>query len=153
MTVRFERNTSTLALGDCRSFRSKAESELLPGFANAIVKAEKVHPRDTRTRGQCRCQMKSVKCADRLRGKPMSRSVNNVRTESQHLPMRRRRIQMRPAIGSSGFIDLPQGDRADQHAIALEQREIGGHHQLRMTQHLANAVTGLFSEQPRQHGA
>ena len=50
-----------------------------------------------------------------------------------------RRIQVRPAIGGSGFIDFSERDRADQHSIALEKHEIGGHHQLGTAEHLAIA--------------
>jgi len=60
--------------------------------------------------------------------------------------MRRRHIEKRATIGGGGFVDLTERDRADQHPIALDEREIGGHHQVGVTQHVPNAWTGFFAE-------
>jgi hypothetical protein len=127
----------------------KSEAELLPRPANAIIKTQKFYARDSGTYGQCGRQVNRVQGADGFRGKRMSRSLNNVRTDSQHVPVGSRRIQVRPAIGGRGFIDLSERDRADQHSIALKKREIGGHHQVGTAEHLAYAAAGAFPEQPR----
>src|SRR5205807_6658088 len=103
------------------SLRLKSESKLLPGFANAAIKTQEVHPRDSGAYGQCRRQVNRVKRADGFCGKRTPRSVNNVRTDSPQVPVGRRSIQVRPAISSCGFIGFSKRDRADQHAIALKE--------------------------------
>src|SRR5215469_11043853 len=62
-------------------------------------------------------------------------------------------IQMRPAISRFGFIDVSKHNRTDQHAITLNQRQIGGRHQLRTAEYLADAWSVLLSKQPCQHRA
>ncbi len=37
----------------------------------------------------------------------------------------------------------------EQAAIALDERQIGGHHQLGPAEHFAHGVAGFFPEQPR----
>jgi hypothetical protein len=41
--------------------------------------------------------------------------------------VRSSRIQVCPAIGGRHFIDFSERDRADEHAITLDEHEIGGH--------------------------
>jgi hypothetical protein len=53
-------------------------------------------------------------------------------------------IQERPAIGGRGFIDFPERDRTDQHAITLNEHEIGSHHKIRTPEHLADAAASRF---------
>ena len=119
-------------MGPCQwSPRLKSESELLPGSANAIIKTQEFHTRDGGTHGQCGRQVNRVKRAHGFCGKRTPRPVNNIRTESPQVPVGGRGIQVRPAIGSRGFIDFSERDGANQHAIALDEREIGGHHQAR----------------------
>jgi len=93
--------------------------------------------------------MNRVKGADGFREKRTPRSVNNVRTNAPQVPVGSRGIQVRPAIGDRGFLDFSKRARADQRAIALEERKIRGHHELGMAEHLAHGVAGFFPEQPR----
>ena len=79
----------------------------------------------------------------------MPRAFNNVRTDAPQVPVASCGIQVRPAIRGRGFIDFSGRDRADQHAITLNQRKIGGHHQFDMLKHLTHRVTSFFSKQPR----
>jgi len=58
--------------------------------------------------------------------------------------VRSRCIQVCPAIGGRGFIDFSERDRADEHAITLDEHEIGGHHELRTAEHLTDAAAGRF---------
>jgi hypothetical protein len=53
-------------------------------------------------------------------------------------------IQERPAIGGRGFIDFSKRDRTNQHAITLNEHEIGGHHKIRTPEHLADAAASRF---------
>jgi hypothetical protein len=46
-------------------------------------------------------------------------------------------------IGRGGFLDLPKGHRADQHAVALDECEIRGNDKLGRAQHLPNARRGI----------
>jgi len=47
----------------------------------------------------------------------------------------------------------PRVTAADQHAITLNQRKIGGHHQFGVLKHLTHRVTSFLSEQPRYYRA
>jgi hypothetical protein len=58
-------------------------------------------------------------------------------------------IQASPAVGGRDFIDFSECDRADQHAIALEECKIRSHHQLGTAEHRAHRVAGFFPQQPR----
>jgi len=53
-------------------------------------------------------------------------------------------IQERPAIGGRGFIDFSKRDRTNQHAITLNEHEIGGHHKIRTPEYLADAAASRF---------
>jgi hypothetical protein len=53
-------------------------------------------------------------------------------------------IQKRPAVGGRGFIDFPKRDRTDQHAITLNEHEVGSHHKIRTPEHLADAAASRF---------
>ena len=96
------------------SGRLKAKSQLRSCQANAIIEAEKFYARDAGTRCQRRRQVNRVERADRFRGKRLSRAINDVRAQSQQMPVRRRSIQMGAPIGRGGFLDLPKGHRADR---------------------------------------
>ena len=77
----------------------KAKSQLRSCQANAIIEAEKFYTRDGGTRCQRRRQVNRVERADRFRGKRLSRATNDVRAQSQQMPVRRRSIQMGAPIG------------------------------------------------------
>jgi len=53
-------------------------------------------------------------------------------------------IQVCPAIGGRGFIDFSKRDRTNQHAITLNEHEIGGHHKIRTPEHVADAAASRF---------
>jgi hypothetical protein len=125
------------------------EPKLFRGSANAVIKTQKLDPGDGRTNGQCRCQVNRIKCPNGFGRKRMPRAFNNVRTDAPQVPVASCGIQVRPAIRGRGFIDFSGRDRADQHAITLNQRKIGGHHEFGVLKHLTRRVTSFFSEQPR----
>jgi len=79
-----------------------------------------------------------------FRGKRTSRSVNNVQIDSAQVPVCSGCIQERPAIGGRGFIDFSKRDRTNQHAITLNEDEIGGHHKIRTPEHLSDAAASRF---------
>jgi hypothetical protein len=62
--------------------------------------------------------------------------------------LRSGRIQVCPALGGRRFIDFSKRDRSDDHAVTLDEHEIGGHHKLRMAEHLSDATAGRFPKQP-----
>lgn len=132
-----------------RLLRLKPEPELQPSSANTIIKAQEFHPRHNGTHGQYRRQVNRVKSADGFSGKRMPRSVDNVRTDSPQVPVGGGRIQVRASIGGRGFLDFSERDGANQHAIALDEGKIGGHHQFGMAEHRAHGAAGFFPEQPR----
>jgi len=147
------KESTTLMLRQRSSLWLKLESELLRGSADAIIKTQKFHSRYSGTDSQCRRQVNGVKGADGFRGKGMSRAVDNVRTDSPQVPVGGRGIQVCPAIGGRGFIDFSEGDGANQHAIALDERKIRGHHEFGTAEHFPHGVADFFPEQPRQHSA
>jgi len=55
-------------------------------------------------------------------------------------------VQVRASIGGRGFIDFSERDGANQHAIALDESKIGGHHQLGAAEHLAHGAAAFFPE-------
>src|SRR5215204_2869690 len=83
--------------------------------------------------------MNRVKSSDRLSAKRVSRAVNDVRAYSEDVPMRSRCVQVSAAIGRRALLELSKSHCADEHAIALEQCEIGGDHELRLAEDLAHA--------------
>src|SRR3989442_6309683 len=118
-----------------------------------MVKTQEFHAGNHRTYRQRRCQVNRVEGANRFHRKRTPRSINNVRAGPPYVPMRSPRIQMRTPIGGSRFIDLSEHDSTDQPAIALDERQIGGRHQLRPTEYLAYALAIRFSQQPCQYRA
>ncbi|HEV3419692.1 MAG TPA: hypothetical protein VG075_05270 [Candidatus Acidoferrum sp.] len=88
--------------------------------------------------------MNRIKGTHWFRGKRTSRSVNNVQTDSAQVPVCSGCIQERPAIGGRGFIDFSKRDRTNQHAITLNEDEIGGHHKIRTPEHLSDAAASRF---------
>jgi hypothetical protein len=64
-----------------------------------------------------------------------------------------RSIEVRAAIRGRSFVNLSEGDRADQYAITLDQHEIGCEHQFRLAERLSYAAATRFPEQPCQDGA
>ena len=130
----------------------KSESELDSGSANAIIKSQKFHARYSGTHGQCRRQMNRAKGADGLNGEPMPGPIQNVRTDSPQVPVSGGGIQVRASIGGRGFIDFSERDGANQHAIALDESQIGGRYQLGAPERLAHGRAAFFPEQPREDG-
>jgi hypothetical protein len=55
-------------------------------------------------------------------------------------------VQLRPAIGSRGFINFSERDGTNQHAIALHESKIGSRHQLGAAERLAHGAAGFFPE-------
>jgi hypothetical protein len=66
------------------------------------------------------------------------RAFNNARTDTPQLPVASCGIQVRPAVRGRGFVDFSGRDRADQHAITLNQRKIGRHHEFGVLKHLTH---------------
>jgi hypothetical protein len=95
-----------------------------------------------------------VKGAHRFRGKRTPCAVNNVQTESAQVPVRSSRIQVCPAIGGPPFIDFSERDRADEHAITLDEHEIGGRfHPCRAPYNHLASPTAISHQGQRPAGA
>jgi len=128
------------------SRRLKAESQLLPCSANAIIKTQEFDAPNGGTGRQCGRQVNGVERADRFRGKRAPRPINDFRAQSQHLPMRRPCVQIGASIGCGPLVDLTKSHRAAQHAITLKKCEIRRNDKLGVAQHLSNAPRGIFPE-------
>jgi hypothetical protein len=128
---------------------SHLEPKLFRGSANTVIKSQKFNPWDSRANGQCRCQVNRIKCPNGSGRKRMPRAFNNVRTDAPQVPVASCGIQVRPAVRGRGFVDFSGRDRADQHAITLNQRKIGRHHEFGVLKHLTHGATSFFSKQPR----
>ena len=115
----------------------QTEPELGSCSTNPIVQAEEFHARDTGSSGQCRREMNRVKRPDWFNRKRASRPVHNVCVQSEHVPVRRCRVQVGAPITRSRLVDLPERHGADEHAIALEQCQIGSDHELRFGENLS----------------
>ena len=83
----------------------------------------------------------------------MSRPVEDLRTDPPQLPVGGSRVQVSAPAGGGSLIDLSERDGTNQHAIALDERQIGSHHQFGAAEHFPHRPAFLFAEQPRQHRA
>ena len=68
--------------------------------------------------------MYGIERADRLYGKWLSRSIDDVRTEAQDMPTQCRRVQMSSTVSRCAFVDFVESDGSIQDTVTLYQREI-----------------------------
>jgi len=55
-------------------------------------------------------------------------------------------IEVRPATYGRGFVDLPERDRANQHAITLDKHEVGCEHEFRAAEPFSDPAASGFPE-------
>jgi hypothetical protein len=94
--------------------------------AHAIIEAQQSEADDRGTRNDQRCEVDGIECPNRITGKRLTRAVNYLARDSQHLPMSSSLNEVRSTVGSFGLRQFFERHRPQQYAISLDQRQVGG---------------------------
>jgi hypothetical protein len=94
-------------------------------LAHAIIEAQQSQADDRGTRNEQRCEMDCIECPNRITGKRLTRAINYLTRDPQHLPMSSSLDEVRSTIGSPGLRQFFERNRPQQYAITLDQRQIG----------------------------
>jgi len=107
------------------------EPEFLPGLADAIIEAEQ-RQSDYRSPGyQCRSEMDRIQCSNRFARKRLPGALHNLRRNTQYLPVRCRRRQVRASIRRLRLRQFTNCCRSKYDAITLDERQIRGNDNIR----------------------
>ena len=74
------------------------------------------------------------------------------RTDPQHVPMRRRGIQIRPAVGRVSLGEVTECRCSDQDPVTLDQGEIRGDDDVGVCQDVSHLGSRVLAQEPRQDG-
>ena len=85
--------------------------------------------------------MNRVQRPHRLAGKGLSRTLDDLGTNPQHVPVRRRSHEMCSPVSRLAFLQLAERDRTKKHTVALDQREVGGDDDLSGRQYFSDLGT------------
>jgi hypothetical protein len=94
--------------------------------AHAIIEAQQSEADDRGTRNDQRCEVDGIECPNRITGKRLTRAVDYLARDSQHLPMSSSLNEVRSTVGSVGLRQFFERHRPQQYAITLDQRQVGG---------------------------
>src|SRR5712692_3987285 len=113
-----------------RVSRKDTEAHLFGGTADALVEGEDSKLGHQGPREDGRGQVDRVEGADRLRGERSASPRHDLGVEVEGHPMIARARQHRSPLGRHGLREEVRGHRTDQDALALDQGEARGQHQL-----------------------
>jgi hypothetical protein len=92
-----------------------------------------------------------IECLSRITGKWLTRAVNYLARNSQHLPMRSGIDEMRPPVGSFGLCQFLERHCPQQDAITLDKRQVGRDDCFGFAEQPAHRGCSWLVEKPCQH--
>ena len=114
--------------------RTKLQSKSFGRLANAVIEAEQLESGDGRPSDEHRCEVYGIERPNRFSRKRLPSAIDDLWTYPQHVPMGRRCRQASSSVGRVGFRELVERDSANQHSLALEDREVRGDDDVRSAQ-------------------
>ena len=102
----------------------QSETEAPAHRTNAIVEAEQLDSGGSGTRRERRREMKRAKRPNRFIRKGLANAVDNLRTYPEQVPVSRCGVQVGTTVGCVGLGDLAERNRANEDAIAFDDRQI-----------------------------
>ena len=125
-----------------------------PGVrADAVIDTQDDDVRRSGLRSERAREVQRVEGPHGLLGKGRARAIDRVRPEPQQYPVCRDRAQFGTALGGLDFRDFSERGRPNEHAIALDERQVGRDDDLGRLETLQHFPGAGFAEQPRQHRA
>lgn len=121
--------------------------------AEVIVQAQYGEIRDRGSGHERRRQVERVQRTNGLFCKGLPCAIDHARTNAEDRPVRGGRGQLGASAGDVGFGEFAKRRRADEDAVALDEREVGRDHQLGRREAVADVGAARFTEQPREDGA
>ena len=83
--------------------RNNVQPEFLPGLADAIIEAEERQSHDRSPGHERRREMDRIQCSNRFARKRLPGTLHNLRRDTQDLPVRCGRRQVRASIRRLSF--------------------------------------------------
>ena len=68
--------------------------------------------------------MKRIERSNRLAWEWLTRALDDLWSDPQHMPVGRRRHQVGPPVGRFSFRQLAERDRTPEYTVAFDQRQI-----------------------------
>ena len=129
------------------------KTKAIGGSADAGIKAQHRQLGNSLATDQRAGQVDGIQRTDRLGRKRSTSPFHNLVIQPKQCPSRRDRIQPRLPIVGVGFVQFVEEHRSNQHAVTLNQREIGGDDELRVRERVGRQLASVLLQQPRQDGA
>ena len=107
------------------SGRFDRNTQLFRGLAHARVQTQQSEADDRGTRNEQRCEVDGIESPNRITWKRLTRPIDYLARNSQHLPMSRSRGEVRSTVGSFGLRQFFERQRPQQYAITFDQRQVG----------------------------
>jgi hypothetical protein len=126
-TATLRRSASMLLDGSRPPCSGRLDGDTKPccSLAHALIEAQQSEADDRGTRNEQRCEVDGIDCPNRITGKRLTRAVNYLARDSQHLPMSSSLDEVRSTVGSFGLRQFLERHRPQHYAITLDQGQVG----------------------------
>jgi len=129
------------------------ETQPLRSLTHALVEAQQSQADERGTRNDKRCEVDGVECPNRVTGKRLTRAIDCLGRDSEDMPMSSSRDEVRSTVGGLRLRQFSKGQRPQQYAITLDQRQVGGDDDLGPAKQLAHRGCSWLVKEPCQHRA
>lgn len=124
--------------------RQHFQPDLPRDVANAIIETEEVESGYRRACHEHRCEVNRIERAYRISRKRLPRTLDDLRANSENMPVPRCNSQVGASIGRLGLVQLAESGSTVENAIAFNKRQIRRHYGGAFGQRLTNGCAGLF---------
>jgi hypothetical protein len=94
-------------------------------LAHVLIEAQQSEADDRRTRNEKRCEVDGIECPNRVTGKRLTCAIDYLGRNSQNVPMRSSRDEVRSTVGGFGLRQFLERHCSQHYAITLDQGQVG----------------------------